>query len=46
MEVEKDMANLKHLEEQVKTHNWWKANREKIRERIIKTFDLDKTFKI
>jgi|DEB0MinimDraft_4_1074332.scaffolds.fasta_scaffold34508_3 hypothetical protein len=46
MEVKKDMANLKNLEEQVKTHNWWKANREKIRERIIKNFNLKETFKI
>jgi len=46
MEVKKDMANSKHLEEQYKIHNWWKSNKLKIRERIIKTFDLEETFKI
>ncbi len=27
-------------------HKWWLANKEKIRQRIIKSFDLPKDFKI
>ena len=27
-------------------HKWWLANKEKIRQRIIKSFDLPKYFKI
>jgi hypothetical protein len=40
------MANSKHLEEQYRIHNWWKANREKIKLRIIESFNLEETFKI
>lgn len=50
MEVKKDMAStigkVGNKLEQVKIHNWWIANREKIRLRIIESFDLEKTFKI
>ena len=40
------MANSKHLEEQYRIHNWWKDNREKIKLRIIESFNLEETFKI
>jgi|9_EtaG_2_1085328.scaffolds.fasta_scaffold06912_7 hypothetical protein len=40
------MAKVKstHLEEQIKTSKWWRANKQIIRKRIINSFDLPKNW--
>jgi hypothetical protein len=30
----------------MKQHKWWKKNKEKIRQRIIETFELSEDFKL
>tara|TARA_R100000329_G_scaffold19686_4_gene19413 strand:+ start:1975 stop:2124 length:150 start_codon:yes stop_codon:yes gene_type:complete len=33
-------------EEQMKSHKWWVANKESIRQRIIEEFNLPKDYKL
>tara|TARA_Y100001938_G_C7864935_1_gene317472 strand:+ start:152 stop:274 length:123 start_codon:yes stop_codon:yes gene_type:complete len=40
------MDKLTHLEKQKKAHKWWKANKEIIRIRIVKNYDLPDTYKL
>ena len=40
------MNTLKHKEEQIKIHKWWIANKDKIRNRVINSFNLPETFKL
>ena len=37
---------MKHLEEQIKSHKWWVANKESIRQRIIEDFNLPNDYKL
>ena len=37
---------MKHLDEQIKSHKWWVANKESIRQRIIIEFNLTKDYKL
>jgi len=37
---------MKHLDEQIKSHKWWVSNKESIRQRIIKEFNLPKDYKL
>lgn len=40
------MDKLTHLQIQKKAHKWWKVNKETIRLRIIKNYDLPNTYKL
>ena len=37
---------MKHLEKKIKSHKWWVANKESIRQRIIEEFNLPKDYKL
>ena len=37
---------MKLKEEQTKSHKWWIANKESIRQRIIEDFNLPKDYKL
>jgi len=37
---------MKLKEEQIKSNKWWVANKESIRQRIIKEFNLPKDYKL
>ena len=37
---------MKLNEEQIKSHKWWVANKESIRQRIIEEFNLPKDYKL
>jgi len=37
---------MQHLDEQMKSHKWWVANKESIRQRIIEEFNLPKDYKL
>lgn len=42
--IELNKNNYK--EEQIKAHKWWLANKERIRSRIIETYNLPKSYKL
>lgn len=40
------MAKVTYKKEQIKAHKWWLANKERIRLRIIETYNLPKSYKL
>ena len=40
------MAELTYKEKQIKAHKWWLANKERTRLRLIKTYNLPKSYKL